>query len=593
MGQTSYTKSPNWNTNTVATNAGWVDQATGEVIVAGRGLTRIKAAASAINSVKLADTKTIYKAGDNLTFQVRWNEPVTVTGTPRIVFTIGGVSKNANYLSGTGTGLILFRYAVVAGDNGAIVLPAAVSLNSGTILDVVLSSESAVLTIPSTTLTETVDTTKPVLSSVAVLGGARYVTGNKIIFLATYASAVNVTTTGGTPTIDFLINGVARSASYVSGSGTVTLYFEYTVVSADSATATQVTAAAIALNGGTIADVSGNAALTGTGGIASITTGVGGTGYSTAPAVTITGDGTGAAATASVSGGAVTTIAVDTAGTNYTFATISFGGPGTGATATAAMNKATITVSSVVVNTGAAPAAATGTLGTLTSAYKVGENIDVVATWSAAQVVVGLPYVNLNINGTLRPAYYYSGSGTITWTFRYTVVEGDAATAGQFTIPSNSIVVPSGAAIKNTSDVAATITHAAPTTSAVVVDGVSPAVSTITRVSGPNYATAANLDFTVVFNKAVAVTGTPRIRIGIGENTRYANYSSGTTTTTLTFRYAIVSGDAAILPGRFEISDNFIDLNGGTILGNVAPNVPAVSPLTFRRPTVSTVTVNA
>lgn len=50
----------------------------------------------------------------------------------------------------------------------------------------------------------------------------------------------------------------------------------------------------------------------------------GGGGYDVAPSVVITGDGTGAAATATVSGGQVTAVTVDTAGTDYTTAEISF-----------------------------------------------------------------------------------------------------------------------------------------------------------------------------------------------------------------------------------------------------------------------------
>ena len=66
----------------------------------------------------------------------------------------------------------------------------------------------------------------------------------------------------------------------------------------------------------------------------------GGTGYTSAPTVTIVGDGNGVAATASVSGGAVTKIELDsstdsglTMGRDFNFASVVFGGPGTGASA--------------------------------------------------------------------------------------------------------------------------------------------------------------------------------------------------------------------------------------------------------------------
>jgi hypothetical protein len=75
------------------------------------------------------------------------------------------------------------------------------------------------------------------------------------------------------------------------------------------------------------------------GGVTSITKNAGGTGYATPPAVTISGGGgSGATAHATVAGGLVTAVIVDTPGKGYTSApTVSFGGPGTGATATAAI----------------------------------------------------------------------------------------------------------------------------------------------------------------------------------------------------------------------------------------------------------------
>lgn len=62
----------------------------------------------------------------------------------------------------------------------------------------------------------------------------------------------------------------------------------------------------------------------------------GGTGYTSAPSVQIVGDGTGATATATISGGIVTGIAVGNTGLGYTYATVNFSGgsPSSPATAT-------------------------------------------------------------------------------------------------------------------------------------------------------------------------------------------------------------------------------------------------------------------
>jgi hypothetical protein len=41
---------------------------------------------------------------------------VAVTGTPRLVLTIGSTTQYATYQSGTGTSTLVFRYTVQAGD---------------------------------------------------------------------------------------------------------------------------------------------------------------------------------------------------------------------------------------------------------------------------------------------------------------------------------------------------------------------------------------------------------------------------------------------------------------------------------------------
>ena len=91
-----------------------------------------------------------------------------------------------------------------------------------------------------------------------------------------------------------------------------------------------------------------------TGAITSIAVTLGGTGYTSAPTISFTGGGgTGAAATATIAAGTITSIAVTSGGTGYTSTpTISFtgGGGGTGATATATVSTGAIT--SIAVTSG-------------------------------------------------------------------------------------------------------------------------------------------------------------------------------------------------------------------------------------------------
>ena len=61
-----------------------------------------------------------FRAGQSFTFTVRYNTPVTVTGIPHLTLAIGPMAapsfKEANYVSGSGTTELQFRYAVTDHD---------------------------------------------------------------------------------------------------------------------------------------------------------------------------------------------------------------------------------------------------------------------------------------------------------------------------------------------------------------------------------------------------------------------------------------------------------------------------------------------
>ena len=77
-----------------------------------------------------------YGAGETLSFTATFNGPVTVTGTPQLPFSLGGVTKQAAYASGSDSTALVFSYTVAAGDNDADGISWAadsLSLNGGTI----------------------------------------------------------------------------------------------------------------------------------------------------------------------------------------------------------------------------------------------------------------------------------------------------------------------------------------------------------------------------------------------------------------------------------------------------------------------------
>ncbi|WP_198134517.1 fibronectin type III domain-containing protein [Geotalea uraniireducens] len=75
------------------------------------------------------------------------------------------------------------------------------------------------------------------------------------------------------------------------------------------------------------------------------------------------------------------------------------------------------------------------------------------------------------------------------------------------------------------------------------------------------YKAGSNLDFTVTWDSAATVTGTPRIALLIGSAMVYATYQSGSGTASTLFRYTV-------LPGQTDtdgITVGALSLNGGTI----------------------------
>ena len=112
---------------------------------------------------------------------------------------------------------------------------------------------------------------KAVEAAFAPDGGTGYAAGETIEVDLRFDRAVNVDTTGGTPSVALTVGAAPRPAGYLRGSGTGALTFGYTVQAADvDADGVDLVANSLALNGGKIASVSdgglaalGHAALAG------------------------------------------------------------------------------------------------------------------------------------------------------------------------------------------------------------------------------------------------------------------------------------------------------------------------------------------
>ena len=101
-----------------------------------------------------------------------------------------------------------------------------------------------------------------------------------------------------------------------------------------------------------------------------------------------------------------------------------------------------------------------------------------------------------------------------------------------------------------------------------------PTVSNVQITSNPNpngspgntYSSVAGYSYisvSVSFSEMVAVTGTPRLALTIGTQTRQADYQGGDGTSSLSFSYRVQSSD--VDTDGISITANALTLNGGTI----------------------------
>ncbi len=100
--------------------------------------------------------------------------------------------------------------------------------------------------------------------------------------------------------------------------------------------------------------------------------------------------------------------------------------------------------------------------------------------------------------------------------------------------------------------------------------GVAPAVTAVAVSSAAGgdatYGLGEKIRVRLTFSKAVAVTGTPRVRIDFSSATgdeRWADYEEGSGTKTLEFAYTVARGDAS--SAGVAVLANTLELNGGAI----------------------------
>lgn len=445
----------------------------------------------------------------------------------------------------------------------------------------------------------TFDTTSPTVTSVSAgTADGRYNAGDVITVSVTFSESVLIT---GTPQITLETGTTDRTADYTSGSGGTMLEFQYTVQAGDeSADLDYVSTSALALNGGTINDVAGNAAtltLASPGATNSLgankdividntaptvtsvsaTTANGSYKEGDVIAVTVTfseaviGDGqieletgtTDQQATYS-SGSGTTTLTFNytiqsgdvSADLDYTSTTALTTGT---SIRDAAGNDATLTLPApaatnslgvnkdLVIDT-TAPTVTSVTSTTADGSYKDGDLITITVTFSEV-VTLSDAGLELELGATDQSANYSTGSGSSTITLNYFIGFDDGTTDLDYT--STTALTSSG--IHDAAGNFATLTLPTPgaanslgANKAIVIDNTAPIVTSVSSTTADgSYKQGDVIAIAVTFSEVVNVTGTPDIILETGTSDQTVNYSSGTGTSTLTFNYTVQSGDVS------------------------------------------------
>ena len=567
----------------------------------------------------------VYRAGGFLDFTVTFDESVTVSGESALPLVVGGMARAALFHSGSPGTTLIFRYEVQAGESDVdgVAADTALTLNGGSILDAVRNEARLEFTPPDTTGV-LVDSKAPSITATTPPGSKTYVAGESVSFTLAFDENVVVT---GTPQLPLVVGNASTAAAYVSGSESASLVFATTVQSGELDVDGIALGAGVSLNGGTIADTAGNAAVLSLAavdtsgilvdGVAPVLSSV------TPPAEALYGVGqdldfvvhyseeviveTGSGRPSlSLTIGTETRAADFVSGSNsrqlvfrYTvqagevdndgiaFDSTSIGLNG-GTMKDAAGNDAGLAFSAPGTG-GVKVDGSTVSISSMTppnaGSYRAGQNIDFEVIFDKPVTVTGTPRLSLTIGSTARTAEFVSGSTTANLLFRYTVQASETDTDG---IELASPIDLNGGTIQSSSGNDASLTFTSPDLSAVLVDTTIPALSTVTGPISASYGTGQNLDFTATFSENVRVDttdGTPSLGVTIGSTIKTATYVSGNETAELVFRYAVANGDS---DGDGIASESPISLNGGS-LGDAAGNGAALS---FSPPDTSGVLVD-
>jgi hypothetical protein len=523
--------------------------------------------------------------------------------------TVSGVAATSGPPSATWT--------VTAALNGATSPAGSIGLNLANGALIVDPAGNTLLTAGFTGPAYGYDTVAP---QVAVTGvssstaNGSYKAGQSVVITVPFTESV-IVGGAGTPQLTLATGNPATTAvDLTGGSGTTTLTFTYTVAAGNTSTDLDyASTSALALNGATITDAAGNAALLTL--AAPAATGSLGANKAlvidtTPPVVTVTrvntalqtfpyitrNTVTSVGGACGIASGDLAPVAVMVDGSPVGSVNCTAGGTWNLALSPQWANSGTRIVSAMqadsVGNTGSAPAQTiivdkNGP--TVLSINRAGPSPSVSTgplTWTVtfSEPVTGVATTNFGtfrsamagVTPTISAVTPSGGSPSATWTVSVGMTGATGTNAGSIRLDLTSrgaIADPAGNRLPNT-----TFT----TGQAYTYDTTAPTVSSVSAdVPDGRYGIGAVIPVTVTFTEPMVVSGpgTPQLTLATGVPAATpVGYTSGSGTATLTFAYTVVSPNASA--DLNYLATTSLALNGGTITdaaGNVATlTLPAV-----------------
>ena len=525
------------NGGSIASSDGSTDAVLDHAAVAadtGRKVNGSQVTAPAVSGVSITSRPrggTTYGRGESIVVEVRFSEPVRVTGSPRLALTVGTATRGASFSRFSGSTL-WFGYRVQEDDrdsDGIGIAAGALTLNGGTIKDG--DKNEARLDLGTHAIANAgghrvdaslEDTVAPEVTGVTLIStpqdGSSFVLGETVEIEVQFSEPVTVT---GSPRLTLAVGSRERTAVYASSRLRI-VRFHYVVEAGDGG-GLAVAPDALSLNGGAILDAAGNAAVLrlGSARIALGRTANGGQRDDDPPTVR-----------------------------SVAFESTPPGG----------------------------------------DTYGRGDIVEAAVRFSEPVTVTGTPQLALAVGTETRRAAFFSSDREYV-RFRYSVQEQDQAPDG-VGVAGEGLSLNGGAIVDAAGNRANLSLATASTATGHNVDGgaVQETVPTLAAVTsqprnGEAYGSGESVDVEVQFNKEVAVAGQPQLELSIGPQTsstsaaragrlaaaqattravrRVATFVSGANER-LHFRYVVQAGDDSG-DGGISFTDNALRLNGATI----------------------------